>query len=195
MNGFEKRASLIKEKIKKATLELLKTWEPKRIRITDIARKANVSQVTIYNYFGSKEALLHEVFKDYIDQAVDEFTEYMNKDISVKEKIEHIILQKKEANREMFTLTMIRELMIEDNEMMDYIQTQYDEKIIPLMLQLIEDGHRSGEISPNITAQSFLVYMNMIIQHSKELGEAFEKNSHFTEEMLHLFFYGLCGRP
>ncbi|MDI3410226.1 hypothetical protein QKW52_06700 [Bacillus sonorensis] len=31
------------------------------------------------------------------------------------------------------------------------------------------------------------MYMNMIIQHSKELGEAFEKNSRFTEEMLHIF--------
>ncbi|MDI3410228.1 TetR/AcrR family transcriptional regulator [Bacillus sonorensis] len=79
MNGFEKRASLIKEKIKKATLEMLKTWEPRRIRITDIAKKANVSQVTIYNYFGSKEALLEDVFKDYIDQAVNEFADYMKK--------------------------------------------------------------------------------------------------------------------
>ena len=42
---------------------MLKTWEPKRIRITDIAKEANVSQVTIYNYFGSKEALLKEVLK------------------------------------------------------------------------------------------------------------------------------------
>ena len=94
MNGFEKRALLIKEKIKKTALDMLKTWEPKRIRITDIAKEANVSQVTIYNYFGSKEALLKEVFKDYIDQSISEFEEYMNKDISVKEKIELMILQK-----------------------------------------------------------------------------------------------------
>ena len=37
--------------------------------------------------------------------------------------------------------------------------------------------------------------MNMIIEHSKTLGEAFEKNRQFTEEMMHIFFYGLCGRP
>lgn len=42
MNGFEKRALLIKEKIKKTALDMLKTWEPKRIRITDIAKEANV---------------------------------------------------------------------------------------------------------------------------------------------------------
>ena len=195
MNGFEKRALLIKEKIKKTALDMLKTWEPKRIRITDIAKEANVSQVTIYNYFGSKEALLKEVFKDYIDQSISEFEEYMNKDISVKEKIELMILQKRAANNQKFALTVIKEVMIEDSEIMDYVKQQYDEKIIPLMLQMIEKGHRSGEISPKITAESFLIFMNMIIEHSKTLGEAFEKNRQFTEEMMHIFFYGLCGRP
>ncbi|MFC8151366.1 TetR/AcrR family transcriptional regulator, partial [Bacillus paralicheniformis] len=195
MNGFEKRALLIKEKIKKTALDMLKTWEPKRIRITDIAKEANVSQVTIYNYFGSKEALLKEVFKDYIDQSISDFEEYMNKDISVKEKIELMILQKREANNQKFALTVVKEVMIEDSEIMDYVKRQYDEKIIPLMLQMIEEGHRTGEISPKITAESFLIFMNMIIEHSKTLGEAFEKNRQFTEEMMHIFFYGLCGRP
>ncbi|MCY7817413.1 TetR/AcrR family transcriptional regulator [Bacillus haynesii] len=195
MNGFEKRALLIKEKIKKTALDMLKTWEPKRIRITDIAKEANVSQVTIYNYFGSKEALLKEVFKDYIDQSISDFEEYMKKDISVKEKIELMILQKREANNQKFALTVIKEVMIEDSEIMDYVKRQYDEKIIPLMLQMIEEGHRTGEISPKITAESFLIFMNMIIEHSKTLGEAFEQNRQFTEEMMHIFFYGLCGRP
>ncbi|MDA1477930.1 TetR/AcrR family transcriptional regulator [Bacillus changyiensis] len=195
MNGFEKRALLIKEKIKKTTLNMLSHCEPKQIRIMDIAKHANVSQVTIYNYFGSKEALLNEVFKDYIDQAIQEFEEYMTKDISVKEKIELIILQKKEANSQKFALTVVKELMIEQHEMMDYIKKQYDERVIPLMLQLIEDGHRSGEISPKITAQGFLVFINMIIDHSKTLGETFEKNKQFAEEMMQIFFYGLCGRP
>lgn len=195
MNGFEKRALLIKEKIKKTALDMLKTWEPKRIRITDIAKEANVSQVTIYNYFGSKEALLKEVFKDYIDQSISDFEEYMNKDISVKEKIELMILQKREANNQKFALTVVKEVMIEDSEIMDYVKRQYDKKICPLMLQMIEEGHRTGEISPKITAESFLIFMNMIIEHSKTLGEAFEKNRQFTEEMMHIFFYGLCGRP
>lgn len=151
--------------------------------------------MTIYNYFGSKEALLKEVFKDYIDQSISDFEEYMNKDISVKEKIELMILQKREANNQKFALTVVKEVMIEDSEIMDYVKRQYDEKIIPLMLQMIEKGHRSGEISPKITAESFLIFMNMIIEHSKTLGEAFEKNRQFTEEMMHIFFYGLCGRP
>ncbi|MPQ26375.1 TetR/AcrR family transcriptional regulator [Bacillus paralicheniformis] len=194
MNGFEKRALLIKDKIKKTALDMLKTWEPKRIRITDIAKEANVSQVTIYNYFGNKEALLKEVFKDYIDQSISDFEECMNKDISVKEKIELMILQKREANNQKFALTVVKEVMIEDSEIMDYVKRQYDEKIIPLMLQMIEEGHRTGEISPKITAESFLIFMNMIIEHSKTLGEAFEKNRQFTEEMMHIFFYGLCGQ-
>jgi AcrR family transcriptional regulator len=91
MNGFEKRANLIKEKIMKTTLDLLRTSDPKRIRIADISNMANVSQVTIYNYFGSKEALLREVFKNYVDKAIHDFEEYMNGGHSLKEKIEYIL--------------------------------------------------------------------------------------------------------
>ena len=59
----------------------------------------------------------------------------------------------------------------------------------PLMLQMIEEGHRTGEISSKITAESFLIFMNMIIEHSKTLGKAFQKNRKFTEEMLHILLW------
>lgn len=95
MNGFEKRTALIKDKIMKTTISMLNTWEPKRLRIADIAREAGVSQVTIYNYFGSKEALISESFKDFIQQAIDEFREEMRRQQSLKELIAYSLLRRR----------------------------------------------------------------------------------------------------
>lgn len=95
MNGFERRARQIKGKIKETTLNMLSTSSMKEIRIADIAREAGVSQVTIYNYFGSKEALIREIFLEFMESILDEFEAVVTGEAALKEKIEFIILQKK----------------------------------------------------------------------------------------------------
>lgn len=197
MNGFEKRARLIKDKIMKSTLDMLKTSDPKRIRIADISKQAKVSQVTIYNYFGSKEALLREVFKHYVDKATQDFEEYMNEGHSLKEKIEHVLFLKKESYRE-FPPGLLKDLLIEDDELARYIQKLYKEKTIPLTIRIIEEGKASGEIAKDISIETILafikLYMNQydnILDMAKRSGDM----DQFLEGMVHMFFYGVCGKP
>lgn len=94
MNGFEKRAVQIKQKIKQTVLEMLGEWEPRQIRIKDIAAKAEVSQVTIYNYFGSKEALLREVFKEFVAMLMEEYERVLTGDAPLKEKSNTLFFKK-----------------------------------------------------------------------------------------------------
>ncbi|HTY81308.1 MAG TPA: TetR/AcrR family transcriptional regulator, partial [Dehalococcoidales bacterium] len=61
MDGFERRKEQSKEEIRHAAEELFSRFGADRVSINDIARKAGVSQATIYNNFGSKDALV----KDY----------------------------------------------------------------------------------------------------------------------------------
>lgn len=197
MNGFEKRASLIKEKIMKTTLDMLRTSDPKRIRIADISKLANVSQVTIYNYFGSKETLLREVFKNYVDKATRDFEEYMNGGHSLKEKIEHIILLEKESYKE-FPPRLIRELLIDDHELTSYIEEQYREKSIPLTVRIIEEGKASGEISEDVSVEIVLAFIQLYMNQYEMLLEMAQKSGDidkFLEGMVHMFFYGICGKP
>jgi len=86
-NGFEKRAEMIRRKIINTTLEMLKTWEPKRMRVADIAKEAGVSQVTIYNYFGSKEKLIDQTFRSYLDMTIERFERFMDRPRSVRDFI------------------------------------------------------------------------------------------------------------
>ncbi|HWI48526.1 MAG TPA: TetR/AcrR family transcriptional regulator [Rummeliibacillus sp.] len=195
MNGFERRAALIKEKILKTTLEMLKTWEPSKLRIADIAKTAQVSQVTIYNYFGGKEALIHEVVKNYIDSSISDFQKYMQQDGTVKEKIERMILQDKEAYHSLSPF-LINQLLTEDKKLAEYVQEETTEKIIPPMIKLIEDGKENGEISEKVTTKAFLVFINFYLKHYQELMELVnqENNPDLIESMHHIFFYGICGK-
>ena len=58
MKGFEMRTEKKKEHIINTSISLLKTLPPNKISVRDLAKKANVSVVTIYNYFGNKEGLI-----------------------------------------------------------------------------------------------------------------------------------------
>ena len=49
-----------KEDIRKAAWELFGQFGVDKVSMADIAKKAGVSQATIYNNFGSKEALIRE---------------------------------------------------------------------------------------------------------------------------------------
>ncbi|MGO4788578.1 TetR/AcrR family transcriptional regulator [Paenibacillus sp. 2KB_20] len=196
MNGFEKRANLIKEKIMRTTLELVRTSELKRIRIADISKAAKVSQVTIYNYFGSKEELLREVFRNYFDKAIRDFEEYMSEGHSLKEKIEHIIFLEKESYND-FPPGLIKELLIDDEELARYMDEQYRNKAIPLTIQIIEEGKDNGEISPEVSTEHVLAFIQLFMnQYESILAMAQQSDDMdgFLEGIVHMFFYGVCGK-
>lgn len=195
-NGFEKRAEMIRRKIINTTLEMLKTWEPKRMRVADIAKEAGVSQVTIYNYFGSKEKLIDQTFRSYLDMTIERFERFMDRPRSVRDFI-HFSMEMEREQYSAFRPEQIKTLMIDDQEMFGYVQERYAGTVLPLMIKLVEDGKASGEISPKVSVNAVLAYMNMYIHSSSELLELAQKQedlNSFLDELTHLFFYGLCGR-
>ncbi|MEF2969125.1 TetR/AcrR family transcriptional regulator [Paenibacillus sp. M1] len=195
-NGFEKRAQRIKDKIMRTTLDMLRTSDPKRIRIADISKMAKVSQVTIYNYFGSKEALMREVFIGYIDKAIAEFIEFMDGHHTLKEKIEYIIFLEKEAYSDLPPGT-IKDLVEEDPELAAYIEKVYREYTAPLVTRIIEEGKASGEISPDMPVENVLAFIQLYMnQYQAILAMAAQTpdREKFLEGMVHMFFYGICGK-
>ncbi|WP_370636419.1 TetR/AcrR family transcriptional regulator [Cohnella sp. CFH 77786] len=183
--------------MRKATLDLLRESDPKRIRIADIAKAARVSQVTIYNYFGSKEELLRDVFKHYVDKASRQFEAFINEGHTLKEKIEYLLIQKRAAMAE-FPPRLIKEMLTEDPELARYLEQRYKEKSLPLTLRLIREGRESGEISEDVSDESVLVLMQLYMnQYETILGMAEQSGDTdaFFRGLVHMFFYGICGKP
>ncbi|AIQ73179.1 MULTISPECIES: TetR/AcrR family transcriptional regulator [Paenibacillus] len=196
MNGFEKRAAQIKFKIMKTTMEMLKSWEPKRLRIADIAKEAGVSQVTIYNYFGSKEALLSESFKDFVQKEIQEFEDYIYQEHSLKEIIGYILTMERQTYSGLSPAT-VKELMVEDQEMFRYIEERYANDILPVLVKMVEDGKARGEISNKVSTKGILSLMGMYMRNAGELLDEASKQEDmdaFIEEAIHIFFYGICGK-
>ncbi len=87
MNKYEIRTNRKKRAIIEAARELFGLNGYTKTGIKDIAAKAGVSQVSIYNYFGSKELLVVECAKAIVHETIRQANELLLTDKPFQEKL------------------------------------------------------------------------------------------------------------
>ncbi|MBD7963316.1 TetR/AcrR family transcriptional regulator [Fictibacillus norfolkensis] len=190
MNGYERRKEQKKKDIKKAAFSLFQKQGIKEIKIEDLARHAGVSQVTIYNHFGSKEALFREVIKEFVADEYDFHKELFHKDLSFKEKITSSILHKTNNILNIHP-EVIEEMMVNDEDLKIFLadfQTKYS---IPLLVDLIKDAQNNGEINPNLSMESIMVYIRLFNNNMLISMITGENGKKLASDIFQMFFYGL----
>lgn len=196
MSGFNKRTEKKKQQIKEATLTLLKTNRAKAITIKDIAKLAQVSQVTIYNYFENKDSLIREVMKEYFTKQVQQSKELFHSEIPLKEKVEAILFQKKAVIQEIEPANF-QQLLADDEELQQFVESIYQNEIMPLFIGMVEQAQARNEINPNLSIRAILFHLHTWKQASDKLTYKHfsrEDLALFTEELIQLFFYGLSAK-
>jgi AcrR family transcriptional regulator len=192
LNGYERRKEQKKIDIKKAAFFLFQKQGVKDIKIEDIAKKAGVSQVTIYNHFGSKEALFREVIKDYTTEQYEFHKELFDKDISFLEKMKTSILYKTKQLENIHP-EVIRETMLVDEELRAFLADFQTKYAIPLILKLIKDAQLSGEINPDLSEQSIMVYIQLFNNDMLITLITGENGKKLASDIFQMFFYGLSN--
>ncbi|WP_257346493.1 TetR/AcrR family transcriptional regulator [Pseudalkalibacillus decolorationis] len=188
MNGFEQRKEIKKSQIRHAALKLLTELE--KVSITDIAHMAEVSQVSIYNYFGSKEALLIDIMKDYMEKAITEYEIFLTKNVPFPEIIKAIMIKENEI---LGLMNACLKQNIEDNAFTEMVEEFQKQRLIPFFSKLMELGRELGYMEPDIKISDLLFYFSMYQKEMLHLSKG--RVSISEERLVHLFFYGLIGRP
>ncbi|PMC40496.1 TetR family transcriptional regulator [Bacillus sp. UMB0899] len=192
MDGFQRRREQKKLNILEAALQLFMDFGVQKVSISDIAKKANVSQVTIYNYFESKHNLVNEVFLYYIDKASSNFEKVIHSDKPFPEKIKMIIFNKKEVAssiNEEFYQYLMKEYSSEGN----YIEKIYAEKAVPYLHLLFKEGKDQGYIDQNLSEEAMLFYIYMLKDYIQR-EDVYQKILPLTEDITNIFFYGIMGK-
>ncbi|MBU9713219.1 TetR/AcrR family transcriptional regulator [Evansella tamaricis] len=192
MDGFQRRRELKKKEILKTSLDLFMNFGVQKVSIAEIAEKANVSQVTIYNYFDSKDNLVHETIIYYIDEAWEEGQKVIDSDMHFPEKIKQLIFNKKQAAEnihEDFYLYFMKEYA----NGISYIEDFYQKKSLPKLLELFNEGKETGYVDPEISNEAILFYIHMIREYMQK-EEVYSKILPYTEDITKLLFYGIAGK-
>lgn len=194
LDGFEKRRQKKKESIRRAAFELFSVYGVQKVTIAEIAKKANVSQVTIYNYFGSKDELLKDVVVDLMERKWREYKELLAGDLPFQKKIEAIIFDKRETAKNI-NQDFLKSIYLNNPEIREYLEEFYEKKSIPMVLEIIEQGKKEGYINRDISMEAILFYMNIFKEAVSNSDFFSNHNRDIQLDLNNLFFYGLVGKP
>lgn len=192
LDGFEKRRNEKKKAIMQTALELFDKYGFDKITVTEIANKAHVSKVSIYNFFESKDNLRRIIIKDMLDESTEKIKTLIEKEGDFIEKIEGYI-QIRTWYFGKYSLRFFFEAVESDSELRQYLN-DFNSSSKQLLLTFIEKGKRSGIFSQDASDAAIEIYIDMIqtyLMHNKEIRDRIEHNPELARELNMLFMDGL----
>jgi AcrR family transcriptional regulator len=200
MDGFERRKEQSKEDIRRAAKELFSQFGADKVSINDIARKAGVSQATIYNNFGSKEELVHDYRKKVFDIITQRFHEVLVWKKSFVEKFQGFL-------QSWIDITDRYKIEIEATKSFSGLDRQSDNnvsgsdssidmEIEGSFLKFIKEGKQQGNIRKDLSEESVLTYLKFFqqgISNNPETRDKIHRDAKFSQDLFSLFIYGIRG--
>ena len=195
MDGFERKKEQSKKAIIKAAQELFKLHGFKKASISEIALAADVSPVTIYNHFGSKEGLVRDVVERLARDTVEKYLAIMEGDRPFLEKLELIVYDKTDLSRQ-YDGELIQTLASDAPETRDLVDS-LAQRALEGMASFYEEGKRLGYVNPELSRESILLYIDVLRQGFMAHADVFaepERNARLFRELSSLYLYGLLGK-
>lgn len=204
MDGFEKRRQNKKEAILTASLELFKEFGYNKVTVAEIAKRASVSQVSIYNFFESKENLKKELIRKLLKEHITSSLNILETCDTIKIKFEKLILSKIDYFKSFSSHFIIESIdrNVFTKEIGTYLPKEYvDEedykKLMNAIQKFFEEGKKEGIFNDSISTQVMLYYIeifqNYLINNPSVMQE-FEHNPVLPKDIFSLFLYGFMKR-
>jgi len=188
MNGFERRRQQKKDSILKAAKELFNQYGYNKVTIAEIARKASVSQVSIYNFFQSKENLKQVLLKKLLNDSLLGIKQIMGSQISLKIKFEKVISLKINFLKDLINHFFPK--YIESNINEEKAAVEVNKKIESQIVNLVEDGKKQGLINNSVSTQAISIFLEIIqyyFLNNPGTATKFEENPKLEKELSALF--------
>ncbi|MDR4983797.1 TetR/AcrR family transcriptional regulator [Bacillus cereus] len=192
LNGFEKVKEKKKRAIKEAAFLLFSERGFNDVKIEHIAKEANVSQVTIYNHFGSKDALFRELIQEFIISEFQYYKELAEEKLPFHDMMQKMIVRKMNTGG-LFQPDMLLQMMQRDEILREFIYKYQNEKILPWYLEILERAQQKNEINPHLTKEMMLLYIQMFTKLGDDFGAQLlegDREKHI-QDIVTMFFYGL----
>jgi len=193
LNGFSRRREKKKQAILKVAFELFSAQGVDETTIAEIANKAKVSQVTIYNYFDSKDGLLKASIIWYYQQMYEKYCHVVERGAPFPDIIEALIFDKTNAISTMHQ-DFLKSFLSEDSGLQESIEDLFKNKSLPLLMTILEKGRKEGYIDEAISNEALLFYIYMF---KKAMDSSFfdENPPSVQKDLIKLFFFGIMGKP
>jgi len=190
MSGHEKRKQQKMGHIIKSTIELCNRYGTQKVTIDEIAEHANVSKVTIYKYFNSKEDLITTVINNIYSDITKRTAELIDDESDFLEKL-NIIMQSKIKSLELFNGDFLKDLFLHPKAESFH---SFNTSIKKLMFRFYDEGKNQGYIPTTIGNEALYTYseiFNAGLQNLITRNSSLISNKDMMNNLVHLYFNGL----
>ncbi len=196
MDGFQRRREQKKESIRRAALDLFAAHGMKKVSVSDIARRAGVSPVTIYNYYGSKQGLVHDAARWVLTALEDDYAAIIGSDRPFIERWQRLLLSKNEM-RHLYNGEMLRAIISEYPAVREFVEQEMQPRLMRLMTDFFEEGKREGVFRPDLSWESIGILMEMVrglATTNPELYTRLVQDDRLYADFSRLLLYGMIGQ-
>jgi AcrR family transcriptional regulator len=193
MDGFERRRNEKKEAIAQAAMELFVRYGFEKATVTEIAEKARVSKVSIYNFFESKDNLRRTIVKGMMEESLSQTAEIIGSKAGFVDKIERYL-----SRRTLYADQRVYGFFLEAIESDGALKECFDDFSASnkqLIIKLIKEGKKAGCLARNVSNEAIEIYIDIFLSYvvhlSKEALNKYSVTPTLADEINRLFLDGL----
>ena len=195
MNGYELRTEEKKNRVLEATFNLINTDDGiENFTMDDIAKNSNVGKTSIFKYFGSKENLIHEVFKYFLNKMGAIAREIMAENKPFEETIIAMTQNKihyLDKINKRFYLDLMNFVTEKNDNGLSLMMNQYAEESFSIMLDLFHRGRKEGKVDLKYSDEFLLVYFQALVEGISS-PQIYERILPYTAQWTELLIKGIA---
>ena len=192
MNQYQKTTEKKKQAIIQAALRLFKDKGFKETSIKSIAEVAEVSPVSIYNYFGSKDNLVALCVNDLFEEITQQAEDILNSNLDFKTKLDHAFALCQEKMSQQIS-DYFQDKMVEDSVFSTLLTKAITAKKGDIYRAYIHLGKAEGLIAEDLSTELILNVMDALNSMGNQLDNS--DNLETEVEQIHqIFLYGIFGK-
>jgi AcrR family transcriptional regulator len=192
MYKYEIRTNRKKKAIIVSALELFREKGYINTSIKEIASHAGVSQVSIYNYFGSKESLVKECASMLLQDTQEKIMTLLSEKSGFKEKLLQAVSLCSERPYDLLEEYFSKDAM-EDKVFIELFQDGVSKIRLDILSSFIELGKKEGVIDSTISTEGILNFLSIASEIQNTCTSQIELQEK-SKELYKLILYGLIGR-
>lgn len=183
-----------KKKVLKSTFELMNESQDGNVIIEDIAKHSNVGKTTIFKYFGSKENLIHEVYKWFLDTLIEEAKIVLDENKPFEKTLRELTQNKiKYLNliNNSFYKRMMEYITERNEEGLTLMMESYTKDNYNMLLDFFHRGRKEGKIDLKYSDEFLLLYFQALVEGLSN-PKIYEKATYYIEEWAEILIKGIA---
>jgi|BioPla2DNA2_1021312.scaffolds.fasta_scaffold11324_3 AcrR family transcriptional regulator len=192
INKYKLTTERNKAKIIQAAQTLFKEKGVSQVSMKEIAKYSGISQASIYNYYGSKEAVVVECAKIVMKDTFSKAIEILDMNISYLDKLNKALSLCTEGLSKEISQHFSKKAL-EDKTLVRLLVENMQEVKNEVYIQYIELGKEENYIDKNIPTEIYLSFINAISTMGSDItiNNNLEENTKYIHKLL---LYGILGK-